>query len=236
MSGKVTFTVFGFPVGCFNRLRSFRLTNISRCGDSFSFDVPLSYAKEIKKMLSNFEYTCKENLNFFRGVNFLLNKMTLSVAVLVCMIAFFVLDFFIYDIRIIGAADADAVYHYLGGIGVTEFITKQRVADTNIAEGIVNTFPNVAHANVRLRGNTLVVNIIEAENNPAKVPQNFYSRYDAVIKEVVVFSGRAMVEKGDVVKTGDLLVENAYPNTIAVFGEIAYQNGDEVIRLDISII
>ena len=59
---------------------------------------------------------------------------------------------------------------------------------------------------------------------------------DAVIKEVTTYSGTALVTTGDVVKKGDLLVVNAYPDSVVVTGEVAFVNGEEISRLVIWII
>ena len=237
-SGAVRFTVFGLPIGCLNKLRQFKPEDITIYNDTISFTVQLVYALQVKKLVSNFEWQMKENYNLFRGANFLLNKMVLAVSVLVCVIAFFIFDMGVYDIRVVGVSSelTGDVYNYLDELGVKKFITKQKVTNMDIAAGIVTTFPNVAHANVRLSGNTLVVSVIEAESNPMKQMSNIYAKYDAVIKEVIAFSGRAMVEFGDVVRKGDLLVENAYPDTVSVIGEVAFISGGKIIRLDISII
>jgi similar to stage IV sporulation protein len=195
-----------------------------------SFVVSLAHADKVKKLLSNFEYTASQNYNLSRGINFFLNRIALSISVLVCTAVFFILDGFVYTVCVNGA-DGEltaGIYSYLNEIGIKRFTAKRYIADTDIANGIIKAFPNVAHSNVRVDGNTLTVTVLPAENNPAEVPQNVYSKYNAVIKRVMAASGRAIVEVGDVVRAGDLLVENAYPNTVIVIGEVE--------KLDISII
>ena len=53
-----------------------------------------------------------------------------------------------------------------------------------------------------------------------------------------VAGGKIQMKVGvaDSLWIGDLLVENAYPNTVAVIGEVAFKSGEKIIRLDISII
>lgn len=236
--GKVDFCVAELPVACLNKLRQYKIYNIANHDGVITFSVPLANASAVKKLVTNFDWQMQENLNIFRGVNFLFNRFVLTISVLVGIIAFWLLDMGIYDIRVVNADAAltSEIYAHLQSIGVKKFMPKNKVADLDLAEYLVAEFPTVAHANVRVMGNTLLITLAEATYHTTKVKTNIYAQYDAVIKEVIAYSGHVLVEPGDVVRKGDLLVENAYEDSVAIIGEVAYVVNGEIIRLDISII
>lgn len=237
-AGRVEFVVAGLPIACLNKLRQYQITNVKVRGEVISFTVPLVNAATVKRLVANFDWHMKENFNLFRGINFLLNHFVLSVSVLLALAAFWVLDLGIYDVKVISpdAALVEDVYAHLESIGVKKFMWKSKVEHLNLAADLVDVFPNVAHAHVRISGNTLLINLSEATHNIAKNKVDIYAKYDAVIKEVIVFTGKALVETGDVVKKGDLLVQGAYEDSVAIIGEVAYLSGEQTVRLDISII
>lgn len=237
-AGKVDFRVADLPVACLNKLRQYKIYNIANHDGVISFSVPLVNANAVKKLVTNFDWQMHENFNLFRGINFLLNRFVLTVSVMLGVIAFWLLDMGIYDIRVVNADAAltSEIYAHLRSVGVKKFMPKNKVADLDLAEYLVAEFPTVAHANVRVMGNTLLITLAEATYHTAKVKTNIYAQYDAVIKEVIAYSGHALVQPGDVVRKGDLLVENAYEGSVAIIGEVAYVVDNAIIRLDISII
>lgn len=237
-TGRVTFSVTDFPVAGLNRLRQYQVKNIRRQVDTFIFSVPLVHADAVRKLVSNFEWHSRQNANLLRGINYLLNHFILCITVLLALGTFLVLDMGIYSVQV-NAADADvatAVYDHLSSVGVKKFIWKKQIANLDLANDLVTTFPNVAHAHVRVSGNTLVVDIATATSNATKIKTNLYAKHNAVIKDVIAYSGQVLVEVGDVVHKGDLLVEDAYRDSVAITGEVAFIVDDHIVRLVIAVI
>ena len=238
LTGQVEFRVQGLPQSCLNKLRCFRITEIRIEDETIIFRAPLVHASAIKKLVSNFEYQIQENRNLFRGINFLLNHLVLVVAILSAAIVFMVSDMGIYSVRVQcdDASLTPAVYEHLNALGVKKFMWKNKLQKIDLAADLVGSFEQIAHAHVRIAGNTLVVNLVAATNHKYQMKTNFYAQYDAVIQEVTAYSGTALVTAGDVVKKGDLLVADAYPDSVVVTGEVAFVNGDQISRLVIWII
>ncbi len=236
--GQVKFRVQGLPQGCLNKLRSFKISNIYYDHETIVFDAPLAHVSTIKKLINNFDYEVKENYNLFRGINYLLNHLVLIVAVIAGLIAFSIADMAIYDIQVQcnDTQVSSNITNYLSELGVKKFIWKGKIKNINLADNLVENFDDIAHANVRIAGNTLVIKVVTAINEHAKVKTNIYAKYDAVIKKVITYSGTALVTVGDVVKKGDLLVTDAYPDSAVITGEVAFVNGEEISRLEIWII
>lgn len=237
-AGEIEFCVQGLPLSCLNKLRFYHITNLRINDDMIIFNVPLVYATTIKKLVNNFEYQIKENYNFFRGINFLFNHLIFVVAILLAGITFLIADMGIYDVRVQcdNANLTPIVYDHLNQLGVKKFMWKSKLQDYDLASDLVGNFDNIAHAHVRIAGNTLVVNLVSATNQTYKVKTNFYAQYDAVIKEITTYSGTPLVTVGDVVKKGDLLVRDAYPDSVVVTGEVAFKNYEQISRLVIWII
>lgn len=237
-SGQVQFRVQGLPHECLNKLRKFSITDISCDNDVIVFSSTLKHLNSIKKLISNFEYQIKENYNIFRGINFLLNHFVLVIAVLVAAISYFIADTGIYAVKVQcdNLEILPAVNDHLDTLGVKKFMWKKQVNDLDLANNLIQNFDNIAHANVTIAGNTLLVNLVTATNETKPNKTNFYAQYDAVITEITAYSGTALVTVGDVVKKGDLLVANAYPNSVVVTGEVAFANDDKISRLVIWII
>jgi hypothetical protein len=236
--GAVRFNVLCVNAALINRLRFFCVRNIKINGGYISFTVPVLYAEQIKRELRNFEYSFTENANIIRGVNFMLNRFVLSVSILICCAAYFVADLFVYSVRITGGTEAlqGEIYAYLTQNGIKKFALKRRVVNFNIIDGVVRTFPTVAHANIKIYGNTAVIAVAEAESNLVPAPQNFYAKYDAVIKEIFVAGGAAKVAVGDVVRAGDLLVENGYPGKVVIIGEVRFDGKETDFYFDMNIV
>ncbi len=237
-TGQVKFSVQGLPLSCLNRLRNYHITYIEINQDLITFFAPSVYCATIKKLISNFEYGVTENYNFFRGVNFLLNHTALVVAILIASIVFCFADMKIYQVRV-QCNDSNvipAVYEHLNQLGVKKFMWKNKLQNFDLAADLVGNFDNLAHAHVRVAGNTLVIDLVAATNQKYKIKTNFYAQYDAVIKDIIVYSGKALVTAGDVVKKGDLLVADAYPDSVVVMGEVTFVSGEQISRLVIWII
>lgn len=237
-TGQVTFSVTDFPVAALNRLRQYDVGNLRQVANNFVFTVPLVHAAAVKKLVANFDWHSQENANLFRGINYLLNHFMLCILVLLGFSAFLVLDMGIYRVQVNApdAAVTTAVYDHLQALGVKQFIWKKQVATLDLANDLIITFPNIAHAHVRVAGNTLVVDLATAANHQKKQKTDLYAKYDAVIKDVVAYSGQVLVGVGDVVHKGDLLVQDTYIDSVAITGEVAFVNDDQVVRLSIAII
>ncbi len=238
LMGQVEFRVQGLPLSCLNKLRIYQITQIKIVNDIIVFHVPLVHSAAIKKLVNNFEYQVIENFNFFRGINFLLNHIVLVVSILVAIITFLVADMKIYQVQVQcdDVVMIPAVYEYLNQSGIKKFMWKNKLQTFDLANDLVGNFKQVAHANVRIAGNTLLVNLISAVNQTHKVKTNYYAQYDAVIKEIKAYSGTALVTVGDVVRKGDLLITDAYPDSVVVTGEVAFVHGEQISRLVIWII
>lgn len=103
--------------------------------------------------------------------------------------------------------------------GVTCGLSKKQVKLTDVAF-IVSKLDGISDASVELNGTSLCVRVLEANGVEKKSTYGGYkSTYDATVTRVVVKSGRATVNVGQIVKCGDVLVDG---NVYSTNGEFLY--------------
>lgn len=165
--GIVTFRVVDYDILRINRLRRFVPFNVKCEYGITTFSVRLKHARATRRTLNGFEYTEYENVNLSRGVRYLSSRVALCIIIALCGLLYFLSDCFVYNIRVVGGEDElnVSVENYLQRMGVTRYSLKMKVDAGKIANNVVFNFDNIAHANVRLRGSTLVVSILSAEVN-----------------------------------------------------------------------
>ena len=113
----------------------------------------------------------------------------------------------------------------LSGIGRLELISYLKENDIGVGSRIsaldreeirrtVNAYDGVAESGVEIRGNTLVINVVERDSSAAEEEKRaaIASLYDARVTRVICSGGTSRVEVGQIVKKGDLLIEGALYN------------------------
>lgn len=143
---------------------------------------------------------------------FLARKGIVAALVTVLMLHVF-LSFVVWDIRVEGneRLSEDEVVEALRDNGF-EVGDLWRGFDKNLVEtSVLLNCPDISWISVNRRGTVAYVRVEESENLGKKdenAPRysNIIADRDAVIEDVIVESGVAMVKKGDVVKKGDLLI------------------------------
>jgi len=72
---------------------------------------------------------------------------------------------------------------------------------------LLDNVEGLSLVSVSKKGNVLLVNVVE-KTTQDEIGQPFYAPYNMVIKDVKLISGTLLVKKDDIVKKGDLLVDN----------------------------
>ncbi|CAM2846594.1 sporulation protein YqfD [Hathewaya histolytica] len=99
----------------------------------------------------------------------------------------------------------------LNEVGVKPGIRKKDLNIFNLENIILNSNKSVVWTRVRIEGTKLKVEISERQNPPKikedNIPCDIVAKKDGVIQRVYTKSGTAIVEEGQVVKKGDILVK-----------------------------
>ena len=154
-----------------------------------------------------------------RGVPFIINKYKkrklLCVTTIIVFTAIIILSNFIWNIEIQGnnSIDTNLIVEQLSKEGLRIGVLKNKV-DTNM---IINDLrlknDNIAWIGIRLTGTNAIIKIKERKKAPEIINEDEYcniiSNKNALIEEINVQNGTAIVKPGDIVKEGDRLV-NGY--------------------------
>jgi similar to stage IV sporulation protein len=208
--GRATFYVDGCDFAILNRLRVCCVQDVCVDDGGLRFTVPLKFMSHVKMVLGQRKYSTKVNKNFFGLVDVFYSRIALGIATLVAVVAFFILNGFVFNVRVIGVEGEQhaKIAEFVSGQGIRPLIHKSNGRAAVVAGEIVGNFDFVAHASSRLVGNTLIFNVYSVVvPEGAQENRDIVATSDGVITNLIVASGRAMVRVGDVVRQGDILIK-----------------------------
>ncbi len=145
---------------------------------------------------------------------------------IICMVILYVfLSSMVWDIRIDGnnTLSCDDIKNELKNCGFETGARWYKIDKNEVETDVLATNNKISWISINRRGTVAYVEILESENIGIKEEEapkysNIVADRDAVIEEISVKKGKAMVKVGDVVKKGDLLisgvVENEYGNLL----------------------
>ena len=135
----------------------------------------------------------------------------------------------VWDIRVEGCAPElrEAVIKELSEAGLSVGSRWQKGGLDKIEVSLLSGSDTVSWINVNRRGTVAYISVIEKEHHEAPEEPVGYSNLvateDAVIEEITVVHGVAMVKVGDSVKRGDLLISGVIPSEAG--GGFCYAEG-----------
>ena len=102
--------------------------------------------------------------------------------------------------------------------GVKPGIYKKSIDRKTVRDNIMSKFKQIAYVSINVKGTNIFVNITKKDESQNSEENSNYCNIiatkDGIIEKVVPRSGEAVVEEGDIVKKGDVLVNGA--NTTAL--------------------
>ena len=172
-----------------------------------------------RRLLIDTEYEESQTLGLLGWYKRLKCKAAIFTALLVSFALALLSENTVWDIRVEGnerlpdAAVVELMSECDFAIGDFWFL-KDRA---EVESAVLSRCPDIAWINVNRRGSVAYVVIAEkardtsSEENEAKGYSNVVAAVDCVIEEITVHSGVAMVNAGDAVKAGDLLIAGILP-------------------------
>ncbi len=165
-------------------------------------------------------------------VFFLKQKFTVCALIFVLLLNI-LLSGLVFDVRISGNLEVPSykIREALDSLGLRIGKRFSSLDTSSIEVGLLNSFDDIAWVNINRRGTVAYVEVVErkgagAPENKDSRPSNIVAACDAVIEEITVKSGKAMVSAGDVVRTGDILIS----------GVIDSEGGTSFIKAEGSVI
>lgn len=171
--------------------------------------------KELRKAIAICDERCYNykiiGTSFSLAVKKLLSSLPLIIASLVMAIVVFSSNAFVWRVEIAGAEGAAAlkIRNMLDDMGVRAGAVIDRL-DRHEIERVLTESGDISAASVTKTGSVLKVDVLMSDmysNGQAAYGDTVTSGYDCVITKVVTNCGTPVVEAGDVVKRGDVLIE-----------------------------
>jgi len=208
--GRATFEVEKCDFTILNRLRVCCVRDVCISEEGLQFTVPLRFMSHVKLALGRHKYSVKVNKNFFGLLDVFYSRLALSVAATLAVVAFFILNGFVFNVKVIGVegGQQSEIAAFVRLQGVRPLIHKSSGQAAKVAGEIVGNFDYVAHASSKISGSTLIFNVYTVAL-PEGETQNrdLVAAIDGVVTNVIVASGRAMVKVGDIVREGQVLIK-----------------------------
>ena len=193
-------------------INKYDIFDIKTNEDKISFCVNIKNKKNIKQFFKSrkIEILNISSVGFFSSL-FNLSRLGIFVAIFVCCIAWLVSSFFVTDILIYGANQQNviAIKKIVSEMFSSNIISKSNINTAEIEQKIIST-TKINTVSCVIKGATLIVNVKEELNTSQYLEGDFsplISLYDGQITSINVIQGTAVVEVGDIIKLGDVLVE-----------------------------
>ena len=198
--------------------RNILIWNLEYKEDHYRFCISVKGFKQLKPILRK----TKTKLRILHryGLPFFLHRYrkrkVFFAGIVLCMVSLYIMSLFIWNIEVQGNLHRtdNTILKFLQENHVSLGTPKSRLDCTGIEELLRSNYDDVIWASVKIRGTCLVIDIQEnlVTNYESSVvhedtPSNLIAEKDAEIYSILTRKGTPLVEKGAVVKKGDLLVE-----------------------------
>ncbi|SJZ96328.1 sporulation protein YqfD [Selenihalanaerobacter shriftii] len=169
--------------------------------------------KEVRKYVRRAQ--CKVRIKSKHGLPFLINKSksrkAFIVGVVVAILTIYILSSFIWFVEIKGVEETKEaeVFSLLKKAGFEYGMLKYKL-DISEVEKRIRIQPEVAWANVELKGTKLLVDIVEKviidQQTNGEQAVDIVAKKSGLIEEVIVLQGQPVIKEGEVVQAGEKLV------------------------------
>ncbi|SCX93970.1 sporulation protein YqfD [Alkaliphilus peptidifermentans] len=150
---------------------------------------------------------------------------------------------FIYSVDIIGneRVEEDLIINALGEMGLKPGVNRYSVNLREIENQMLTEFHQLAWVGIELRGIYAKIEVVEKIQPPEIIdkdtPCNVIAKKNGVIERIIARNGDAVVEKGDIVSEGDLLITGMVqrdslqsPLYVHAYGEIYARTYYDIIK------
>ncbi len=228
LHGYVMITVSGFSVERFVNMATFRgiyLWNIQPKGSCVQMNVSTKGYSLLEECAE--KTGCRYDIVCRCGLPALLKKYKkrkiLSLGVLFFVIVLYSLSSFIWTVDVEGneRIQKEELFEACEKMGMSPGKLKWNINTDNITEKLLEIFPDISWVSVSIKGTDAIIKIVETIPQPEIIdkitPSDLIAKKDSVIQNITAEAGTPMVQSGDVVKKGELLIS----------GEVIIAAGEE---------
>ncbi|WP_207727113.1 sporulation protein YqfD [Anaerosolibacter carboniphilus] len=197
---------------------------------------------------------CKVKINTKIGYPFFMHKIRARKMLMFgSMIAIFMVMLttsFVWDVEVVGTENIqkEEIVKKLNELGLSTGIFKYKLDLSEIETNMMIEMEELAWVGIELRGTKAIVEVVEKvqapEKIPLEIPCDIMASKNGIIEKVIAKNGDAMVQKGDIVKSGQLLVtgtilregvDTRYVHSMGeIFAKTYYESNDEMSIIKIN--
>lgn len=150
-----------------------------------------------------------------RGLPFLLIKLLKRKFFLFGILLFFIIQYglssIIWDIEVIGIENIGKqdIVKNIENLGLKVGTFKCIIDPKYIEDNLILSNSDIAWADVKIKGTKAIITIVEKKLPPEldeSAPCNIVASKKGIIEDIVVLRGRRVVEKGDLVEEGQIII------------------------------
>lgn len=181
-----------------------------------------SLKKICKRFHRRYEIISKNNLvNCLRRLKYCFGFM---VAVTIMSIFLFTSNLYIYKINVSVSSDnnfdLEKINKLLKENDIISGVQKKDIDVDKLQNLIVSTQDNVSGCEIKQNGGILDIVIYPGLLKENVSKENIYSKFNAIITDIEIYAGKTNLKVGDLVKEGDLLIENNNGAAGKIIGKI----------------
>lgn len=188
----------------------------------------------VKKVGCRVEIKKKEGLPFF--IMKLKERKMLAIGFLLFWVAIFLLTSTIWKIEILGNEQTprEEIISLLKENNISTGKIKYQFEKETIKDILIDNYDYFSFISVNIKGTKLTIEIKEQDLPPEKVDKNYpchiVAKKKGVIVKIVSKNGKSVVEKGQVVSEGEILITGILTNE-SLIQEILVHSEGEVLAL-----
>lgn len=196
---------------------------------------------------------CKVKISAKIGYPFFMHKFRgrkmFMVGFLVALLVIVMSTSFVWNIEIYGndTLSMQELMKNLHQLGLYPGVFKYKLDIEEIENNMMIELENLAWIGVRIQGTKAIVEIVENTDIPLKlpldIPCDIVARKKGVVEKIIAKNGDARVEKGDIVKEGEILItgeirregiDTRYVHALGeVYAKTYYEGNDEMNLINI---
>ena len=194
-----------------NKIRHLALRNVRISEGEITMTAPLIKQRQLRQILRNYDHTITREPSFLDIFSFFYARLFFVGCLVVAIAVLSILNNFVFRVRIMGLnpEQVSQVTAFLRDSGVRPLTPKGRYRNDAVALTLTREFPFIAHASTQIRRGSLVIHVYQTPNPPPTGEVDLVAQHDAIIEEITVMSGTQMVQVGDSVVAGQILVRAA---------------------------
>lgn len=147
------------------------------------------------------------------------------------IVGLYVLSSFVWVVEVQGneRISQEEILQACENMGLRPGVWKMQIDTEDVTEGLLQDFSDIAWVSVKVKGTNAQVHLVETIPEPEildkETPSDLIAKRDGVILSIVAEAGTPLVQAGDVVEKGDLLISGE-----VILKDVEEEVGSELVR------